>query len=429
MSNPIAELLAKELVKIYTQRKLPHYARLNAVSAEGFNEERIKRDPGNSLFQMIILAAYDRMPFTRWAGGFEPIWGLVKPKQSLPDILRTAQLFTLSSVLDLEEGAIDGILTGCFFYGHHLASYGEIRYATTFKKAADLVSSLLSDIRSARTATDVKRFHSNLDSIPGIGETIASKLVMYTFRELPYFGSSIHPGELYPAVKPILKEYHNANLAGELKNHYGNDIVEEIFKELKGLGDPFAIDALYYVDRDEPGLKTCLLRMANCKETEMGKDDSSTLAVTLPPQKMELLKKIAKDEYDVDKCTLAKIWIIERLQQYRHLAMSSSAPAPPSGDVDIDPTAKMIEKKYQFVIPESKRDLFPDTKGKITVVFEGKQYERTYNPTYGEISLREIYKFGISVGDTVRITPRVSKMEYLVQVIKKITYLPTTAKI
>jgi hypothetical protein len=90
MSKLIAREIAEKLIEIYMKRKLPYYANINAASPEGFTKERIQSDPENSLFQMIILAAYDRQPFTYWAEGFEPIWGLEISKQSLPGILCTA---------------------------------------------------------------------------------------------------------------------------------------------------------------------------------------------------------------------------------------------------------------------------------------------------------------------------------------------------
>lgn len=104
----------------------------------------------------------------------------------------------------------------------------------------------------------VKITHRLLDTVHGIGPTIASKVVKYTLREIRL--SSVNPHELYPAVKQILTEYHNARLAQELANKRGQpNIVEQIFEALVELGDPFAIDALYYVDRDEPVLKESLM--------------------------------------------------------------------------------------------------------------------------------------------------------------------------
>jgi hypothetical protein len=225
-----------------------------------------------------------------------------------------------------------------------------MRYAKTFIKTASVVSCLLSDIRAARTATDVKKFHSNLDNIPGIGETIASKLVMYILRELPYFGSSIHPRELYPAVKPILKEYHNANLAKKLKNHYGADIVEEVFDVLKGLGDPFAIDALYYIDREEPELKNYLLKMAtddpDGKEWKIDEDrNEESLEVTLPKDKYELLGRIAKKEFVTDGATLARFWILDRLYpSSTELKATNVSPLPVTEQKE-EPTTNLTKMK------------------------------------------------------------------------------------
>jgi len=302
MSKSISKALAEKLVEIYSKRKIPHYSKLYATSPEGFTRERIQSDPQNSLFQMIIVAVYDRQPFTHWAGGFEPIWGLAKSKWSLPRILREAKLYSLDRVLELTESTIDDVLSRCIFYGHQLASYGKTRFAKTFTETAISVNNLISDIRVARMATDVKKYHGHLVDITGIGEIIASKLVMYTLRELPYFGSSINPKELYPAVKPILKEYHNANLAKEFKHLYGENIVDQLFEELKSLGDPFAIDAMYYIDRDAPELKKYILELTTDRtdaynnECKMGKSltnkNSYSALSSLPLKRGTVLRGI-----------------------------------------------------------------------------------------------------------------------------------------
>jgi hypothetical protein len=322
MLKPIARMLAEKLIEIYVDGKLPHYAKLNVASPEGFTEERIQNDPQNSLLQMILLSAYDRQPFTRWAGGFEQIAGLNPSKESLPDILRSAQLFTVAGILCLKEDTIDRILVGCSFYGHHLASYSNVQYARTFKEAAEKVASLLSDIRGARTASDIGALHRKLQSIHGIGTTIASKLIMYTFRESPYFGSSIHPRELYPAVKPIMGEYHVGNIARVLKERYGQTIIDDILEQLKELGDPFAIDALFYIDREAPKLLEYLLNavpnQADDKERGMSTDNKEaleTLTVHLPRPTKKLLEREAQEQFGLDASTLAQVWIIDKLRR------------------------------------------------------------------------------------------------------------------
>jgi len=72
-SEQIARMLAGKPIEIYTKHKLPSYAKLYTTFPEAFTKTRIQRDPENGLFQMIILAAYDRQPFTQAAGGFKPI--------------------------------------------------------------------------------------------------------------------------------------------------------------------------------------------------------------------------------------------------------------------------------------------------------------------------------------------------------------------
>lgn len=47
-------------------------------------------------------------------------------------------------------------------------------------------------------------------------------------------------------------------------------------------------------------------------------DKNNGLEITLPPEKMDLLKRVAEDEFGIEASTLAQIWITERLQPYRH---------------------------------------------------------------------------------------------------------------
>lgn len=345
MSKLIARLLADKLIEIYTKRKLPDYAKRYAAYPESFTKERIRSDPRNSLFQMIVLAAYDRTPFTRWAGGSEPIAGLDPSKASLPSILRSAQLFTVADILGQEEDAIDEILKRCSFCGHHIASYSKVRYAQTFRRAAKAIDSLLSDIRSARTASHVAALHEKLDEIPGIGPAIASKLIMYTLRESPYFGSSIHPRELYPAAKPLEKEYHVGNIANVLKRRYGQNIIDDIVEQLRQLGDPFAIDALFYIGREAPHFSKRLFNLqtseAHNKEGQMSTDNKKPLMIHLPAHKREQFERLAEDEFGIDASTLAQIWILERMKQWcvdyhsqpTELEYIASKLAPSSGNI------------------------------------------------------------------------------------------------
>jgi hypothetical protein len=250
--------IARRLINIYVEHKLPRAAEMNRKYPEGFTPEKL-RDDANALYRMIILAAYDRQPFTRIARGWEPIWGVVDSGPSLPALLRAKELYSLN-VLSLTPEQISERLAECRFFGYKLDTDGaNTRYCKTLKDGASLVNerNLKSTILSARSAEDVQKLHRFFDGVHGIGPTIASKLVMYTLREIGM--GSISPRELYPAVRPILAEYHNARLSEELKAKYGQPIIDQVFEALVKLCDPFAIDALYYIDRDEPDLKNWLL--------------------------------------------------------------------------------------------------------------------------------------------------------------------------
>ena len=60
-------------------------------------------------------------------------------------------------------------------------------------------------------------------------------------------------------MESLLGEYHNNKFITEIEKRYGQGYIEKVIKSLKELGDPLAIDALYFVDRDEPQLKKNLL--------------------------------------------------------------------------------------------------------------------------------------------------------------------------
>ena len=57
----------------------------------------------------------------------------------------------------------------------------------------------------------------------------------------------------------LLGEYHNNKFAKEIELKHGHGFIEEVIKNLKKTGDPLAIDALYFIDRDFPQLKKELL--------------------------------------------------------------------------------------------------------------------------------------------------------------------------
>ena len=248
--------LASKLVEVYQGRKIPAY--VYHSERAGFTRTILQEDP-ESLFRMIVIAAYDRQPFTRVARGWEPIWGIQAGGESLPQLLIKAGVFDLAVVLGLKEQDIQRRLAEVRFYHYRMDTDGaHTRYARTFKEAAVSVNgglhrALVESVDEWGALTVFRGF----DDIHGIGPTIASKLVMYTLREIGV--GKVPPSAFVRVVEPILGEYHNARMAQKLERKFGPNCLELLFEELKALGDPFAIDALYYVDRDEPQLEAYLL--------------------------------------------------------------------------------------------------------------------------------------------------------------------------
>jgi hypothetical protein len=252
--------IAQSLVQIYTRCKLPRYAEC-FYKPLGYRKSEMEKDP-NKIYTMILIAAYDRQPFTRVARGWERIWGTTNEKESLRVILDDLGLLKLGNACKLPLNVIHDLLCKQKFLGYRIDTDGAFtNYAQTIKDISKAVGKyhLLDLMIKATNPQDVKNIFNLLDDIHGIGPTISAKIVMYTLREIGI--GHIWPCYLNPAVEPILNEYHNAKLAGELRQKLGEGIISQIYENLKRLGDPFAIDALYYVDRDEPSLRGEVLQL------------------------------------------------------------------------------------------------------------------------------------------------------------------------
>lgn len=199
-------------------------------------------------------------------------------------------------------------------------------------------------------------------------------------------------------IKPYLKGYLNYVYS-----------MDSWAKQLGCGGDH--IEYFMYVDRDEDLVG---------KGVKMGKDnDKKELKVRLPARKMELLQKVAKEEFGVDASTLAQIWIMEQLRHgYRDLIIPQSQPSPEVEYVDIKVNSNQIKNKWQVHIPAAKRHLFPTIKKRIILTYNGIEYECSYDPKYGDIGIAKIYgPSGISDGDILRITQLEPEKKYLVEVI------------
>jgi len=100
-----------------------------------------------------------------------------------------------------------------------------------------------------RSGLDVMRLHQKLCKIHGIKETIASKFIMYTVRDLKI--GNIPLSELDLVSGYLLDEWHNQKWAQRLEDpSYGGrkGLLEEIVEHLKS--DAIAIDYFWTLDRE-----------------------------------------------------------------------------------------------------------------------------------------------------------------------------------
>lgn len=77
----IAKLLADKLIDTYQGEQIA--AMVDGFASAGFTKTALEQGPAK-LFQMLVIAAHDRRPFTGAAGGFEVIWGMRPGAQSIP---------------------------------------------------------------------------------------------------------------------------------------------------------------------------------------------------------------------------------------------------------------------------------------------------------------------------------------------------------
>lgn len=246
---------ADTLIDIYNNKKVPKYNK-NFEKA-GFTKESMIQDK-NKIFQMIILAAYDQQPFTRAARGWEPIWF------ELPELLSKLRLFTIRQVNEKSIVEIEDQLSKAVFYNYHINNKGNINtsYSYTFKDTAKVCQEfkLIKKMLNASSSYDVKQIQQIISgNIKNIGLMIASKIIMYTLREIGI--GKARPEHFDLIFYDLLGEYHNNKFIKEIESKYSSGFIDQVIKELINLGDPLSIDALYYVDRDEPKLKDLLLSL------------------------------------------------------------------------------------------------------------------------------------------------------------------------
>ena len=243
----IAELVADKLIATYRDEQVPLMVE-NFASA-GFTRAELLGDE-DKLFQMLSIAAYDRRPFSGAAGGYEVIWGIDRRSGSIPEALERLGLFTYEVVLSYDMEDLAEGLEREPYHGQSLATDGKhVRYARTLVELAQLVDrGLHAELVEAKNAEDVASIYYSLTAVHGIGDTIGAKLVKYLLREIGV--GSVAPA-CFPlsVVWPITQEYHAAEAVGKLTARLDPTLTPLVMGLLLQSGEPFAIDALFYLQR------------------------------------------------------------------------------------------------------------------------------------------------------------------------------------
>lgn len=245
---------ANKLIDIYVNRKIPKYLKYH--HRFGFTKKSLEEDK-NKLFQLIVIASFDQQPFTWNPNGWELIW------EEIPEILKNLGLYTLKGVREKDVDKIENLLKTGIFYNKCIQyrirkNPKNTSYAKTLKDAFNIIEEkkLHNKMLEASTSEEIKSIYNMMTNrnINNIGKTIASKILMYTLRELRI--GKARPEHFDLVVDALIDEYHNNKLAEDINKRYGESFIREVIVVLKRLGDPFAIDALYFVDRDAPELKS-----------------------------------------------------------------------------------------------------------------------------------------------------------------------------
>lgn len=244
----VAELLVDQLIDTYQKDQIP--AMQDWFERAGFPKSAILRD-NNKVFQMIVLAAYDKKPFTQIAGGSEALWGISPYKESLPALLDGLSVFDMQKVLRLSLEQIENRLSAATYYDTSIVKAEKVQYRRTIQEAARAVDRGLADeLRRAGSTEDIRKVFCGFDDVHGIGETIASKLTKYLFRELQV--GRVQPSDFpLDVVWPITGEYHILE-AARLLQEIDISVIYHAMGLLLYRGEPYAIDALYYLHRHKP---------------------------------------------------------------------------------------------------------------------------------------------------------------------------------
>jgi hypothetical protein len=255
LSAPGGELdvpeLAAALTRIYREEIIPD--RVAEFESWGFERKDLV-ESDEAFFEFLVLASYDRQPFT-FKGGYEAVWS--EDPGSVRRLLESRRLLKLSTIRALGEEDLRSHLTALVFGPWRLAhdrkkqGAGGTDYARTLRELAEHTSELRTLCATAVSEWDVASLHYRFDNVHGIGPTIAAKLVKYLLREIRV--ADVDPSNFQRIVPHLLQDFDNSVLLRETGTHSPQTLGRRIQAEMTKLGEPLAIEALFYVDKEYEG--------------------------------------------------------------------------------------------------------------------------------------------------------------------------------
>jgi len=289
-----AKELSEKLIKTYNSELIPLLK--EGFSKAGFTRNSLLSDP-EKVFQMVVIAAYDKQPFYQAKLGYEDIWGIDR-SPSVREILQEKGLLNLEKIRDLTTDDIKNILATLKFYDKDLHTDGDkVDYSRTIKEASEIITSEFhKKLLSANTPDSIRKVFLTFKSIHGIGDTIASKLLKYLLREIQ-IGKAKPSDFPLDVVAPLMDETHVKGAIREIEK-----IDQRIFPLTFGLlvakGDPYAVDALFYFHRFKRQEFRGLIGMI--KESSVSERIEKTLAEqkTRNFEKCEKMLEVIKEVYE-----------------------------------------------------------------------------------------------------------------------------------
>lgn len=221
---------------------------IDEFSLAGFTKNELLKDRV-SLFRMIIIAAYDRTPYTRGSGGYENIWEIYDKGKGVPTLLASVGLWSINEVINTPPSEISSRLSQITLGGLAMDFDGEFtRFSKTLLDSASLIADpFWRELSEAKQPNEIDGIFLQFTGITGIGDTISAKLVKYLLREIA-IGQALPKDFPMTVAWPLVQEYHARGAAAKLQSLNPN-LVPLTAGILLQKDDAFAIDALFFLQR------------------------------------------------------------------------------------------------------------------------------------------------------------------------------------